>query len=55
MADVNFTIEGHIAQVRLHRPQGLNAITQEMDDLLFETVLRNRQCQSSCRRCPTTA
>lgn len=36
MADVDFTIEGHIAHVRLNRPQGLNAITQEMDDLLLD-------------------
>ena len=36
MADVEFTIEGHVAHVRLNRPQGLNAITQEMDDLLLE-------------------
>ncbi|MBP8234836.1 MAG: enoyl-CoA hydratase/isomerase family protein [Rhizorhabdus sp.] len=35
MADVDFTVEGHIANVRLNRPQGLNAITGEMDDLLF--------------------
>lgn len=36
MADVDFTIDGHVAHVRLNRPQGLNAITQEMDDLLLE-------------------
>jgi crotonobetainyl-CoA hydratase len=36
MADVDFTKDGHVAHVRLNRPQGLNAITQEMDDLLFE-------------------
>lgn len=36
MADVDFTIEGHVAHVRLNRPQGLNAITQEMDDLLLD-------------------
>jgi len=36
MADVEFTREGHVAHVRLNRPQGLNAITQEMDDLLLE-------------------
>lgn len=35
MADVEFTIDGHVAHVRLNRPQGLNAITQEMDDLLL--------------------
>ncbi|MET0545856.1 MAG: enoyl-CoA hydratase-related protein [Caulobacterales bacterium] len=35
MADVEFKIENHVAHVRLNRPAGLNAITQEMDDLLF--------------------
>jgi crotonobetainyl-CoA hydratase len=35
VADVEFTVEGHIAHVRLNRPQALNAITLEMDDLLF--------------------
>lgn len=35
MADVEFFKDGHIAHVRLNRPQGLNAITQEMDDLLW--------------------
>ena len=36
MADVEFTRDGHVAHVRLNRPQGLNAITQEMDDLLLD-------------------
>lgn len=36
MADVEFSREGHVARVHLNRPQGLNAITQEMDDLLLE-------------------
>lgn len=36
MADVEFTIDGHVAHVRLNRPQGLNAITQDMDDLLLD-------------------
>jgi len=35
MADVDFSREGHIAHVRLNRPQALNAITQEMDDLFL--------------------
>lgn len=35
MADVDFTKDGHVARVHLNRPQGLNAITQEMDDLLL--------------------
>lgn len=36
MPDIEFTREGHVAHVRLNRPQGLNAITQEMDDLLLD-------------------
>lgn len=36
MADVEFIKEGNVARVHLNRPQGLNAITQEMDDLLFD-------------------
>jgi enoyl-CoA hydratase/carnithine racemase len=35
VADVEFRVEGHVAHVRLNRPQGLNAITPEMDDLLL--------------------
>jgi len=35
VADVEFSVEGHVAHVRLNRPQGLNAITPEMDDLLL--------------------
>jgi crotonobetainyl-CoA hydratase len=36
MADVEFSKEGNVARVHLNRPQGLNAITGEMDDLLFD-------------------
>lgn len=36
MADVDFHTDGHVAHVRLNRPEHLNAITPEMDDLLFE-------------------
>lgn len=36
MADVEFSRDGHVAHVRLNRPQGLNAITQEMDNLLYD-------------------
>jgi enoyl-CoA hydratase/carnithine racemase len=36
MADVEFTKDGNVARVHLNRPQGLNAITGEMDDLLFD-------------------
>lgn len=35
MADVDFTKDGHVARVHLNRPQGLNAITQEMDERLL--------------------
>lgn len=36
MSDVVFSKDGHVAQVRLNRPAGLNAITPEMDGLLFD-------------------
>jgi len=36
MADIEFSVSNHIAHVRLNRPQGLNAITPTMDDLLFD-------------------
>ena len=36
MAEVEFAVVNHIAYVRLNRPQGLNAITQDMDALLLE-------------------
>lgn len=36
MADVEFSVENHVAHVRLNRPQGMNAITGAMDDLLFD-------------------
>jgi enoyl-CoA hydratase/carnithine racemase len=36
MADVEFTKQGNVARVHLNRPEGLNAITGEMDDLLFD-------------------
>jgi enoyl-CoA hydratase/carnithine racemase len=36
MADVEFTKDGNVARVHLNRPQGLNAITGEMDALLFD-------------------
>jgi enoyl-CoA hydratase/carnithine racemase len=35
MADVDFSVSNRIAHVRLNRPATLNAITQEMDDLLL--------------------
>lgn len=36
MPDVGLTLAGRVAHVRLQRPQALNAITLEMDDLLFD-------------------
>ncbi len=36
MAEVEFTKDGNVARVHLNRPKGLNAITGEMDDLLFD-------------------
>jgi len=36
MADVEFSVENHVAHVRLNRPQGMNAITGGMDDLLYK-------------------
>lgn len=36
MSDVMLSIDGHVARVRLNRPQALNAITPEMDDLLAD-------------------
>src|ERR1700724_418613 len=37
MADIEYSTTGHIAHVRLNRPQGMNAITPEMDELLWTT------------------
>ena len=36
MTEVGFTLAGRVAHVRLQRPQALNAITVEMDALLFD-------------------
>lgn len=36
MADVEFSKNGHVARVHLNRPQGMNAITQEMDEMLLD-------------------
>jgi len=36
MADVEFTKNGNIARVHLNRPLALNAITGEMDELLYD-------------------
>lgn len=36
MADVDFSISGNVAHVRLNRPEGLNALTPAMEDLLFD-------------------
>jgi crotonobetainyl-CoA hydratase len=37
MADIEYSTTGHIAHVRLNRPQGMNAITPDMDELLWKT------------------
>lgn len=36
MSELDFTVDGHVAHVRLNRPQGLNAITPAMDQAMFE-------------------
>jgi enoyl-CoA hydratase/carnithine racemase len=36
MSDLQFTRDGHVAHVRLNRPQGLNAITPHMDEALHD-------------------
>jgi enoyl-CoA hydratase/carnithine racemase len=36
MADVDFSVSGNVAHVRLNRPAGLNALTPDMEDMLFE-------------------
>lgn len=40
MAEIEFRIEGRVAHVRLNRPEGLNAITDTMDDLLADCWAR---------------
>jgi crotonobetainyl-CoA hydratase len=39
MPDIEFSVAGHVAQVRLNRPDGMNAITPAMDDLLYQAWL----------------
>jgi enoyl-CoA hydratase/carnithine racemase len=36
MSDILFSVDNHVANVRLNRPQGLNAITSSMDDALLD-------------------
>jgi crotonobetainyl-CoA hydratase len=36
MSDIEFSRQGHVAHVRLNRPKSLNAVTPEMDQLLFD-------------------
>jgi len=36
MSDIQFTLDGHVAHVRLNRPKSLNAITQAMDQALYD-------------------
>lgn len=40
MADIELSVEGRVATVRLNRPQQLNAITPMMDRLLFDAWTR---------------
>jgi len=40
VADIEFDIDGRIARLRLNRPEGLNAITPEMDTLLHDAWTR---------------
>lgn len=40
MSDLDFTVEGRVAHVRLNRPQGLNAITPAMDRAMFDAWAR---------------
>lgn len=36
MSELMFTVDGHVAHVRLNRPQGMNAITPVMDQALLD-------------------
>jgi enoyl-CoA hydratase/carnithine racemase len=36
VSDLKFTVDGHVAYVRLNHPQGLNAITPAMDQALLD-------------------
>jgi enoyl-CoA hydratase/carnithine racemase len=36
MSDVEFSVAGNVASVRLNRPKALNAVTPEMDQALFD-------------------
>lgn len=40
MADVDYSVEGHIAHVRLNRPKALNAISAPMDQMLLDAWTR---------------
>jgi enoyl-CoA hydratase/carnithine racemase len=40
MADVEFSVSDHVAEVRLNRPEAMNAITPEMDDALYDAWMR---------------
>lgn len=40
MADVDYSVEGHIAHVRLNRPKALNAISASMDQMLLDAWTR---------------
>jgi enoyl-CoA hydratase/carnithine racemase len=40
VSDINFSIDGRVARLRLNRPDSLNAITPEMDALLHDAWTR---------------
>ena len=40
MSDIEFSVEGHVAHVRLNRPKSLNAITDAMDQALYDSWQR---------------
>src|SRR3546814_9985247 len=43
MADVEFQVVGKVAHVRLNRESGMNAITGEMDELLYAAWQRSEE------------
>jgi len=36
VSDLEFAVDGHVAHVRLNRPQGMNAITPDMDQAMLD-------------------
>src|SRR3546814_4721613 len=55
MADVEFQVVGKVAHVRLNRESGMNAITGEMDELLYAAWQRiNAEADIWCAILSTT-